>query len=129
MSIAWDAFRVIDNNSSSVMFVRCDENPESVERRRYDAAVKNSSITLENIRMKLTYRYYKNVDEFVSDMETLFENWIQFNGERHRQYITCVNMRNRFRKFIEKNRPRLNEDRKKVISKSSSETGEGQEEE
>ena len=100
MSIAWDSFRVIDDNSCSVIFTQCDENPESAERQRYDAAVQDSSVTLENIRSKLTYRYYSNVDEFVAEMETLFANWIQYNSERHRMYSQCINMRNRFRRFI-----------------------------
>lgn len=79
---------------------------------------------MENIRSKLTYRYYSNVDEFVAEMETLFANWIQYNSERHRMYSQCINMRNRFRRYIEKNKSRLYDCRKEKPSKSSSETGE-----
>ena len=88
MNIAWDAFRLIDNNTSCVIFMMAHdtEDPQSNENQQYCARVREPAVHLESIRQKLSYRYYRNLDEFVNEMELLFANWIDFNGTEHRMF-------------------------------------------
>lgn len=103
MNIAWDSFRIVDNNTNNVIFMLPDD-PCSSEFREYAAKVKNPTINLQTIRQKLTYRYYNSLDEFVDEMLTLFDNWVDLKGKGHKMHTQCDNMRKRFEKFIEKNR-------------------------
>lgn len=57
MNLAWDSFRIIDNNSNNVIFMLPDD-PTSAEYCDYSLKVSNPAINLETIRQKLNYRYY-----------------------------------------------------------------------
>lgn len=103
MNIAWDSFRIVDNNTYCVIFMLPDD-PCSSEFQEYADKVSNPTINLETIRQKLNYRYYRNFEEFINEMTTLFDNWVEFKGTNHKMYTQCDNMRKRFEKFIEKNR-------------------------
>ena len=105
MNIAWDSFRIIDNNTNNVIFMLPDD-PCSHEFIEYAEKVSNPTVNLETIRQKLNYRYYNNLDEYVTEMLHLFENWVQYKGIHHKMYFQCDNMKKRFEKFIEKNRLR-----------------------
>ena len=107
MNIAWDSFRIVYNNTNNVIFMLPDE-PCSPEFREYAAKVENPTINLQTIRQKLTYRYYNNLDEFVGEMLTLFDNWVNLKGKGNKMYTQCDNMRNRFQKFIDKNGNKYN---------------------
>lgn len=52
----------------------------------------------------MTYRYYNSLEEFVEEMLTLFENWVDLKGKSHKMYTQCENMKKRFERFIDKNR-------------------------
>jgi hypothetical protein len=49
MNIAWDSFRIVDNNTNNVIFMLPDE-PCSPEFREYASKVKNPTINLQTIR-------------------------------------------------------------------------------
>lgn len=103
MNIAWDSFRIVDNNTNNVIFMLPDD-PCSPEFKIYAEKVNNPTINLETIRQKLNYRYYSSLDEFITEMLVLFSNWVQFKGKDHKMYTQCENMKKRFEKFIDKNR-------------------------
>jgi hypothetical protein len=103
MNIAWDSFRIVDNNTNNVIFMLPDD-PCSPEYGEYAKKVDNPTINLETIRQKLNYRYYLCLEEFVAEMLTLFDNWVQYKGMDNKMYTQCDNMKKRFEKFIEKNR-------------------------
>lgn len=76
MNVAWDSFRIIDNNSNNVIFIR-PEDPcimEDLQNSEENVTFPDASINLETIRKKLIYRYYKNLDEFIAEMRALFDN-------------------------------------------------------
>ena len=90
MNAAWDAFRIVDNHSKSMIF-QLPEDPKNEEYQDYIRTVQKP-IGLEAIRVsivnqlifkqtKLNYRLYNDFDEFVEDMELLFRNWITFRGK------------------------------------------------
>lgn len=108
MNTAWDSFRVVDNNTNNVIFMLPDD-PLSPEFLEYASKVSNPTINLETIRQKLNYRYYNNLDEFVSEMNQLFDNWVLFKGKNHRMYTQCDNMKKRFQRFIERNKQKFSE--------------------
>ena len=103
MNIAWDSFRIVDNNTNNVIFMLPDD-PCSQEFRTYADKVQNPTINLETIRQKLNYRYYNSLEEFINEMLILFDNWVEFKGKSHKMFTQCDNMKKRFEKFIEKNR-------------------------
>ena len=103
MNIAWDSFRIVDNNTNNVIFMLPDD-PCTPEFTQYAQKVSNPTINLETIRQKLNYRYYICLGEFVSEMMGLFENWVCYKGTNNKMYTQCDNMKKRFEKFIEKNR-------------------------
>ena len=80
------------------------DDPCSSEFREYASKVNNPTINLQTIRQKLTYRYYNSLEEFVQEMMTLFNNWVDLKGKNNKMYTQCDNMKKRFEKFIEKNR-------------------------
>lgn len=51
MNIAWDAFRVVDNHSKSMIF----QMPDEPKKEEYEAYVKavESPISLETIRVRI----------------------------------------------------------------------------
>jgi len=67
MNIAWDSFRIVDNNSNNVIFMLPDD-PCSDEFLDFSRKVHNPTINLETIRQKLKYRYYWSLEEFISEM-------------------------------------------------------------
>ena len=75
MNVAWDSFRIIDNNANNVIFMRPDD-PCSEEFTKYASSnkYKDVSVNLETIRKKLTYRYYINLEEYIDEMQILFQN-------------------------------------------------------
>lgn len=85
MTIAWDGFRIVDNNSHSVIFMLPDD-PCTKEFQEYASKVENPTINLETIKQKLQYRYYVTLDEFVNEMITLFENWAQYKGRNNKMF-------------------------------------------
>lgn len=118
MNTAWDSFRVVDNNTNNVIFMLPDD-PLSPEFLEYASKVSNPTINLETIRQKLNYRYYNNLDEFISEMNQLFDNWVQFKGKSHRMYQQCDNMKKRFQRFIERNKQKLSENTSLQANKNS----------
>ena len=85
MNIAWDSFRIVDNNTNNVIFMLPDD-PCSQEFRVYAEKVQNPTINLETIRQKLNYRYYLSLDEFINEMLILFDNWVEFKGKSHKMF-------------------------------------------
>ena len=85
MNIAWDSFRIVDNNTNNVIFMLPDD-PCSPEFREYASKVNNPTINLQTIRQKLTYRYYNSLEEFVQEMMTLFNNWVDLKGKNNKMY-------------------------------------------
>jgi hypothetical protein len=85
MNIAWDSFRIVDNNTNNVIFMLPDD-PCSPEYGEYSKKVDNPTINLETIRQKLNYRYYICLEEFVTEMLTLFDNWVQYKGMDNKMY-------------------------------------------
>lgn len=75
MNVAWDSFRIIDNNSNNVLFMR-PEDPCVIEQSDHPGSFPDASINLETIRKKLIYRYYHNLDEYITEMRALFDNQI-----------------------------------------------------
>lgn len=64
-------------------------------------------------------RYYGVFDEFIEDMDTLFNNWIKFRGEgkfyllikvtiEHKMFKYCDAVQKRFDKFVEKSKMKTN---------------------
>lgn len=104
MNIAWDSFRILDNNSNNVIFMR-PEDPcimECAQNSGSTVTFPDASINLETIRKKLIYRYYKDLEEYISEMRALFENQIEYMGRTHKLFLQVENIRKRFFKFIEK---------------------------
>ncbi|TNV78169.1 hypothetical protein FGO68_gene9490 [Halteria grandinella] len=104
MNIAWDAFRILDNHSKSMIFMMPDDT-NSEEYQLYLKRVQKP-ISLETIRNKLNLKYYQNFEEFVDDMNTLFENFVKFRGKEHKLYKYCESVQQRFAKFVEKGKLR-----------------------
>eukprot|EP00349_Pseudokeronopsis_sp_Brazil_P000335 CAMPEP_0202960512 /NCGR_PEP_ID=MMETSP1396-20130829/4653_1 /ASSEMBLY_ACC=CAM_ASM_000872 /TAXON_ID= /ORGANISM="Pseudokeronopsis sp., Strain Brazil" /LENGTH=119 /DNA_ID=CAMNT_0049679769 /DNA_START=844 /DNA_END=1203 /DNA_ORIENTATION=- len=107
MNIAWDAFRIADNHNKSMIF-QLPEDPRQDEYDQYLKVVKRP-ISLENIRNKLNMRLYQDLDSFVDDMETLFDNWVKFRGKEHKMYKYCEAVQQRFEKFLYKHRDRASD--------------------
>lgn len=104
MNIAWDSFRILDNNSNNVIFMR-PEDPCIIEYAHNNGSTvsyPDASINLETIRKKLIYRYYIDLDEYIAEMRALFENQIDYMGKTHKLFLQVDNIRKRFFKFIEK---------------------------
>ena len=80
---------------------------ENTRNQQAQVNLPDVSINLETIRKKLVYRYYKDLEEYIQEMQTLFDNQTEYMGRTHKLYIQVENMRKRFFKFIEKNRHKL----------------------
>jgi hypothetical protein len=85
MTIAWDGFRIVDNNTHSVIFMLPDD-PCTEDYQDYALNVENPTINLETIKQKLQYRYYTSLQEFVNEMMILFDNWVAYKGENSKMY-------------------------------------------
>ena len=118
MNIAWDSFRIVDNNTNNVIFMLPDD-PCSQEFQDYADKVDNPTINLETIRQKLNYRYYKCLDEYIHEMTSLFDNWVKYKGKGHKMYTQCDNMKKRFEKFIQKNKAKFNSESASTLARAS----------
>lgn len=108
MNLAWDAFRILDDHSKSMIFMMPDD-PKNEEYASYMKVV-SKTITLEAIRNKLNQKYYQSFDDFITDMNLLFSNFVKFRGKHHKMYKYCDAVQKRFEKFIEKAKQRTNLD-------------------
>ncbi|CDW76627.1 UNKNOWN [Stylonychia lemnae] len=119
MNFAWDAFRIVDNHSKSMIFMMPDE-PKNEEYLDYIKCV-DKPISLETIRNKLNMRHYTVFEEFIDDMNTLFDNWIKFRGVgnelfnfqpnlEHKMFKYCDAVQKRFDKFVEKAKQKSKQD-------------------
>jgi len=73
-------------------------------------------INIEQIREKLKTWQYKGMEEFSSDMNLMFQNWLRQNSADHKYYKTFLAIEDRFNKSIERARQKLQdaEDKQKV---------------
>ena len=98
MNLAWDAFRIVDNHSKSMIF-QMPEDPKHEEHKDYIRAVVKP-LSLESIRVssmssnlvqnKLNQKCYQTFDDFVRDMQTLFNNFTVFRGKCKFAYLSLI---------------------------------------
>jgi len=62
--------------------------------------VKNP-VDLGTIKMRLQSNQYSNMQEFVNDLQMVFDNCILYNGESSQVSIMCKNVREEFHKLYE----------------------------
>ncbi len=52
-------------------------------------------------------KLYSTFEEFLREMNTLFENFVQFRGKEHKMYKYCDAIMKRFEKFMERSKVRM----------------------
>jgi len=53
------------------------------------------------VKQRLASNYYSKVQDFVSDVNLIFENCILYNGESSQVSIMCKHVRDEFNKLYE----------------------------
>lgn len=56
-----------------------------------------------NIRKKFKNKAYKNIEEYIYDMNLVFDNCIKYNGSEHQVAKYAINIRNTFQDSLKKN--------------------------
>ena len=56
---------------------------------------------LGTVKQRLASNYYSKVQDFVSDVNLIFENCILYNGESSQVSIMCKHVRDEFNKLYE----------------------------
>ena len=130
LNIAWDAFRIVDNHSKSMIFQMPDD-PRNEDYREYQRVV-DKPLSLEAIRVcifshdywlrlsckastirllkssLLTWKHSSITSLSSEDKVTLF--FRIFTYLDHKLYKFCEGVQKRFEKFVEKGRLRANMD-------------------
>lgn len=100
LHVSWDAFRLVENHTKSMIF-SFPTDPRNSEFKEYQASVSNH-VDLETIKNKLTLKLYKNINDFKKDMELMFDNWVRFRGKEHKLFKSCMLVKDRFEKYMDK---------------------------
>jgi len=99
-NVAWDAFRTVENHSKSMIF-QFSIDVGTKEYKEYKKIVK-TPIDLDEINQKLKQRTYQSLQEFLDDMQLMFDNLRLYRGSNQKIMACCDSVKVRFDKFLDK---------------------------
>jgi hypothetical protein len=90
LNLSWDAFKQVENHNKSHIFATMKENrgKRGISDEITDFNPTAARLDIDLIKDRLKERRYQTMEEFAGDMNSMFQAWLEENGETHKYFLT-----------------------------------------